>query len=43
MDAQNVLKIRIKRTTDTLVVKHIGLIEDWATATAEGEADLDIQ
>jgi hypothetical protein len=40
VDLQQNLKIRARRTTDTLVVKHIGPIEDWATATSEGEAEL---
>lgn len=43
VDVQGTLKLRIKRTAGTLVVERISWIEDWATATAEGEAELDIQ
>lgn len=43
LDLQRNLKIRIRRTATTLVVKHIGFIEDWATSTAEGEAATETQ
>ena len=43
LDLQNNLKIRIRRTASSLVLKHIGPIEDWATSTAEGEAVTETQ
>jgi hypothetical protein len=30
--------VKIRRRADTLVVKHIGAIKDWARSTAEGRA-----
>lgn len=41
VDVQNTLKIRMRRTADTLVIRHISWIEDWAVATSQGEAELD--
>lgn len=38
LDLQGNLKVRIRRTANTLVVKRIGPIEDWGTTTAEGKA-----
>ena len=43
VDVQQKLTIRIRRTAGTLVVERVSWIEDWATSTAEGEAELDIQ
>lgn len=38
VDQKGTLKIRLKRTADTLVVSRIGFIEDWATTTVEGSS-----
>lgn len=35
VDRQGRVHIRLKRTADTVIVRHIGAIEDWATATAD--------
>ena len=43
LDLQNNLKIRIRRTASTLVIKRIGPIKDWATSTSEGEAATETQ
>ncbi|MDQ4144508.1 MAG: hypothetical protein M3198_12330 [Actinomycetota bacterium] len=43
VDLKGNLKLRLKRTADTLVVSRIGFIEDWGTATAEGRASTDTQ
>jgi hypothetical protein len=43
LDLQGNLKVRMRRTADTLVVKRIGPIEDWGTATAEGKASTETQ
>lgn len=43
LDLKNNLKIRLKRTADTLIVSRIGFIEDWGTATAEGRASTETQ
>ena len=43
VDLQGELKIRLKRTADTLLVQRIGPIEDWGTATAEGRASTETQ
>ncbi|MDQ4024049.1 MAG: hypothetical protein M3217_00940 [Actinomycetota bacterium] len=37
-DQQGVFHVELRRTADTLVVKRIGAIEDWATATASAQA-----
>lgn len=38
VDQKGNLKIRLKRTADTLIVGKISFIEDWADATVEGSA-----
>lgn len=38
VDQRGTLKIRLKRTADTLIVGKIGFIEGWADATVEGSA-----
>lgn len=43
VDLKGTLKIRLKRTADTLVVERIGPIEDWGTAIGEGEAATETQ
>ncbi len=43
VDLQKNLKIRLRKTADTLVVGRIGPIEDWATAIGEGEASTETQ
>lgn len=43
VDEKGNLKIRLRRTADTLVVERIGPIEDWATAIGEGEASTETQ
>ena len=43
LDLKGNLEIRLKRTASTLVVERIGPIEDWGTATAEGQASTDTQ
>lgn len=43
VDLENNLKIRLRRTANTLIVSRIGFIEDWGTATAEGRASTDTQ
>jgi hypothetical protein len=40
VDEEGVLRIRIRRTAETLVVSKIGFIEDWAVATADGKSDV---
>jgi len=37
-DQQGVFHVELKRTADTLIVKRIGAIADWATATASAQA-----
>jgi hypothetical protein len=37
-DQQGVFHIELRRTASTLLVKHVGAIEDWATATATAQA-----
>ena len=39
VDQKGNLKIRLKRTADTLIVGKVGFIEDWAAATVEGSAN----
>lgn len=43
LDLKNNLKVRLKRTADTLIVSRIGFIEDWGTATAEGQSPTETQ
>lgn len=43
IDANGVLKVKLRRKATTLVVSRIGPIRDWATATAEGRATTKIQ
>ena len=43
VDEKGVLKVRLRRTTSTLVVGRIGFIEDWATSTSEGKASTSTQ
>ncbi len=43
LDLQGEIKVRLRRTADTLLVQRIGPIEDWATATAEGRASTQTQ
>jgi hypothetical protein len=38
LDAKGRIHIRLKRSADTIVVGRISPIEDWAVATAEGQA-----
>lgn len=37
-DQEGVFHVELRRTADTLIVRHIGAIEDWATATASAQA-----
>jgi hypothetical protein len=43
VDLKGNIKLRLKRTADTLVVERIGPIESWATAIGEGEAATETQ
>ena len=43
LDLKGELEIRLRRTASTLIVKRIGPIEDWGTATVEGRASTDTQ
>lgn len=43
VDLKNNLKVRLKRTADTLIVSRIGFIEDWGTTIAEGQASTETQ
>ena len=43
VDLKNNLKVRLRKTADTLIVSRIGFIEDWGTATAEGRASTETQ
>ncbi len=43
LDLKGNLKIRLRRTASTLLVERIGPIEDWGTATTEGQASTDTQ
>ena len=43
VDLQKNIKIRLKKTADTLVVERIGPIEGWGTAIGEGEASTESQ
>lgn len=38
IDETGVVHIRLRRTADTLIVRRIGAIEDWARATTDGQA-----
>jgi len=38
VDAEKVVRIRLRRRADTLVVERIGFIRNWALATADGQA-----
>ena len=38
LDLKGNIKIMLRRTANTLIVKRVGPIEDWGTATAEGQA-----
>ena len=38
IDEEGVVHIKLRREADSLVVKRIGAIEDWAKATAEGSS-----
>lgn len=38
VDQAGIVRIKIRRRADTLVVKRIGFMSDWARATAEGQA-----
>lgn len=38
VDADNVVRVRLRRRADTLVVGRISFIKDWARATVEGQA-----
>ena len=38
IDQAGIVYIRLRRTADTLIVRRIGAIEDWARATADGQA-----
>jgi hypothetical protein len=33
-----VVKVRLRRRADTLIVSHVGPIEDWGRATADGQS-----
>jgi hypothetical protein len=35
VNADGKVHIRLKRTADTVIVNHIGALDDWATATAD--------
>ena len=38
IDAKGDIHVRLRRTADTLIVSHVGPIEDWGQATVEGKA-----
>jgi hypothetical protein len=38
MEADGTVVITLRRTADTLIVKRIGAIKDWARATASGQS-----
>ena len=38
VDDEGVVHVRLRRSADSLIVKRIGAIEDWAEATAEGSS-----
>lgn len=38
LDEKGAIHVRLRRTADTLIVSHIGPIEDWGQATVEGKA-----
>ena len=38
IDETGIVHIRLRRTADTLIVERIGAIENWARATADGQA-----
>jgi hypothetical protein len=38
IDGDGVITIRLRRVADTLIVRRIGAIEDWAQATTNGRA-----
>ena len=38
IDEAGVVRVRLRRVADTLIVKRIGAIADWARATADGQA-----
>lgn len=43
VDLENTLKIRLRRTADTVIVSRIGFLEDWGKATVEGQASTETQ
>lgn len=38
IEQDGIVRIKIRRRADTLVVKRIGFMRDWTRATAEGQA-----
>jgi len=38
IDDEGVVHVRLRRSADTLIVKRIGAIEDWAEATSDGSS-----
>jgi phosphoribosylformimino-5-aminoimidazole carboxamide ribonucleotide (ProFAR) isomerase len=38
VDQEGTIAVRLRRSADTLVVSRIGVIEDWATATADARS-----
>lgn len=38
VDDEGVIHVRLRRSADTLIVKRIGAIQEWAKATSEGSS-----
>jgi hypothetical protein len=38
IDDEGTIHVKLRRSADTLIVKRIGAIEDWAKATSEGSS-----
>jgi hypothetical protein len=38
IDEEGIVRVRLRRVADTLIVGRIGVIENWARATANGQA-----
>ena len=39
IDDEGVIHVKLRRSADSLIVKRIGAIEDWAKATSEGTSN----
>lgn len=38
LDAEDIIHIRLRRSAQTLVVEHVEMVRDWATATAAAQS-----